>query len=113
MPAVPHADPARYQGRPLVIVLENYILDCIGKLPPESSVELARLMQQGLGGGADWKQTIRDMLQLDAKLDQELRDLWTRNEALAREQGQELHPVQFARMVVDENFAAVVGLPQK
>ena len=113
MSGTPHADPARYQGRPLVIVLENYILDCIGKLPPGSSQELAKLMQQALGGGPDWKQTIRDMLHLDARLDQELRDLWDRNEALAREQGQELHPVQFARMVVDENFADVVGKPQK
>ena len=109
----PHAEPERYQGRPLLIVLENYILDCIGKLPPESSEKLATLMQQALGGGPDWKQTIREMLHLEQSLDQQLRDLWIKNEAIAKRDGIELHPVQFARMVVDENFAEQLGKPAK
>jgi hypothetical protein len=109
----PHVEPERYQGRPLLIVLENYILDCIGKLPPGGSEKLSQMMQKALGGGQDWKQTLREMLHLDPALDQELRDLWTKNEALARKDGIELHPVQFAKMVVDENFAAAVGKPQK
>ena len=109
----PHAEPERYQGRPLLVVLENYVLDCIGKLPAESSQKLSGLMQQALGGGPDWKQTLREMLQLDPSMDNELCALWTKNEALARQQGIELHPVQFAKMVVDENFAELIGKPQK
>ena len=109
----PHAEPERYQGRPLVIVLENYILDCIGKLPADSSEKLSRLMQEALGGGTDWKQTIRQMLHLDAALEQELRDLWTKNAEIAQKDGIELHPVQFAKMVVDENFAELIGKPEK
>jgi hypothetical protein len=109
----PHAEPERYQGRPLLVVLENYVLDCIGKLSPESSQKLAGLMQEALGGGPDWKQTLREMLQLDPSMDEELRKLWTTNEALARQQGIELHPVQFAKMVVDENFTTLIGEPQK
>jgi hypothetical protein len=69
-------------------------------------------MQQVFGGGPDWKQTLRDTLHLDPALDGELLRLWTQNEALAREQGIDLHPVQFAKMVVDENFADLVGKPQ-
>ena len=42
----PHAEPERYQGRPLLVVLENYVLDCIGKLPPGSSDRLTQMMQQ-------------------------------------------------------------------
>jgi hypothetical protein len=109
----PHAEPERYQGRPLLVVLENYVLDCIGKLPPGGSERLSSLMQQALGGGPDWKQTLRDMLHLDPSLDGELCKLWTTNEALARQQGIELHPVQFAKMVVDENFAELIGEPQE
>ena len=107
-----HTEPERYQGRPLLVVLENYVLDCIGKLPPGGSERLSTLMQQALGGGPDWKKTLRDMLHLDPSLDGELRELWTKNEALARQQGIELHPVQFAKMVVDENFAELIGKPQ-
>jgi hypothetical protein len=108
----PHAEPERYQGRPLLIVLENYVLDCISKLPPGDSERLDQMMQQALGGGPDWKQTLREMLQLDPTLDGELQKLWVENESLARKQGIELHPVQFAKMVVDENFAEAVGKPQ-
>jgi len=108
----PHAEPERYQGRPLLIVLENYVLDCIGKLPPESSQKLAGLMQKALGGGPDWKQTLREMLHLDPSMDEELRKLWIKNEALAKQDGTLLHPVQFAKMVVDENFAELIGKPQ-
>jgi len=104
----PHAEPERYQGRPLLIVLENYILDCIGKLPAESSDKLSRLMQEALGGGPDWKQTIREMLHLEDSLDQQLRELWTKNEAIAKQDGIELHPVQFAKMVADENFSDLI-----
>lgn len=109
----PHAEPERYQGRPLLIVLENYVLDCIGKLPPGSSEKLTKMMQQVFGGGPDWKQTLRDTLQLPATLDGQLLELWTKNEAIARQNGVELHPVQFAKMVVDENFADAVGKPLK
>ena len=109
----PHAEPERYQGRPLLVVLENYVLDCIGKLPPGSSDRLTQMMQQVFGGGPDWKQTLRQTLQLDPSMDEELRKLWTKNEALARAEGIELHPVQFAKMVVDENFAELVGKPLK
>jgi len=104
----PSAEPDRYQGRPLLIVLENYVLECIGKLSPESSERLSGMMQQVFGGTKDWKQTLRDVLHLDPALDGELRDLWTKNEALARQNGIELHPVQFAKMVVDENFAELI-----
>lgn len=104
----PHAEPERYQGRPLLVVLENYVLDCIGKLPPGSSENLSRMMQQVFGGGADWKETLRDTLQLDPALDNELQKLWVTNEALARKDGIELHPVQFAKMVVDQNFAHLI-----
>lgn len=104
----PHAEPERYQGRPLVVVLENYILDAIGKLPPESSQKLSLLMRDALGGSSDWKQTIRELLHLDEALDGELRELWSKNAELAKSAGIELHPVQFAKMVVDENFAALL-----
>ncbi|HEX5106230.1 MAG TPA: hypothetical protein VFV87_20565 [Pirellulaceae bacterium] len=107
----PHAEPERYQGRPLLIVLENYVLDCIGKLPPDSSEKLSKLMQDVLGGGPDWRQTLRETLHLDPALDGELQRLWTTNAQLAKQDGIELHPVQFAKMVVDENFADLVGKP--
>jgi hypothetical protein len=45
------AEPERYSGRPLLIVLENYVLDCIGELGPDKQA-LARSVVQRVWGGA-------------------------------------------------------------
>ncbi|HVH20642.1 MAG TPA: hypothetical protein VNF72_20290 [Myxococcota bacterium] len=102
-------EPERYAGRPLLIVLENYVLDCIGELQPEKQ-ELARsVVQRVWGGGNDWKATVRAQLHLEPSMDEALRGMWSRNQAIAEQRNQPLHPIQFARMVVDENFASLIA----
>src|SRR5262249_14410700 len=105
------AEPERYQGRPLVLVLENYVLDCIGELAPERAEKVAAVVQQVFGGDGDWKQTIRTQLRIADSLDHSLREMWVRNQEIARENAYDLHPVQFAKMVVDKNFASQIGEP--
>jgi hypothetical protein len=102
------AEPARYQGKPLLIILENYILDCIGALEPERQELVRGVVQRSLGGGDDWKQTIRTMLQIDGSLDEQLRLMWEQNQEAAQVSGVELHPIQFAKMVADQNFADLI-----
>jgi hypothetical protein len=96
-------------GRPLLIVLENYVLDCIGELQQEKQVLARSVVQLVWNGGDDWKATVREQLHLEATMDQALRDMWSRNQELAKQQNQLLHPVQFAKMVVDQNFASLIG----
>lgn len=102
------AEPDRYQGKPLLIVLENYILDCIGALQPERQELIRGVVQRSFGGGDDWKQTIRSTLQMDAGLDQQLQEMWQQNREAAEANGLELHPIQFAKMVADQNFAHLI-----
>ena len=103
------AEPERYAGRPLLIVLENYVLDCIGALQPDKQ-ELARsVVQKVWGGGDDWKETVRAQLHLESSLDESLRGMWSRNQELAKQHNQPLHPIQFAKMIVDQNFASLIG----
>jgi hypothetical protein len=99
----------RYKGRPLLIILENYILDCIGALEPERQQQVGAIVQRTFGGGADWKQTVRGVLHLGESLDEQLRHMWQQNQELARANGTVLHPVQFAKMVADQNFAYLIG----
>ena len=101
----PHAEPERYAGRPLLIVLENYVLDCIGELPPETQAAVRSVVQRVWGGGDDWRATVRQELKLDSAIDDALRDMWSRNQQLSKRHDQVLHGVQFAKMVVDQNFA--------
>lgn len=103
------AEPDRYVGRPLLIVLENYVLDCIGALEPEKQVIARSMVQRVWGGGDDWKATVRAQLQMKPSLDESLRGMWSRNQELAKEEHQPLHPVQFAKMIADQNFASLIG----
>jgi hypothetical protein len=105
------AEPERYQGRPLVLVLESYVLDCIGALTPDRSEQVGDVVRQAFGGDDDWKQTIRRQLRIADTLDESLRAMWARNQEIARENAYDLHPIQFAKMVVDKNFAPQLGEP--
>lgn len=103
------AEPERYAGRPLLIVLENYVLDCIGALQSDKQALARSVVQKVWGGGDDWKETVRDQLHLESSLDESLRGMWSRNQELAKQHNQPLHPIQFAKMVVDQNFASLIG----
>jgi hypothetical protein len=107
----PDAEPERYQGRPLLLVLENYVLDCIGELALEDQGRIAEVVRTTFGGTLDWKRTIRQQLRIPDSLDDSLRRMWARNQEIARDNAYDLHPVQFAKMVVDQNFARRLGEP--
>lgn len=102
------AEPERYKGRPLLVLLENYVLDAIGELPEGKSAGLAQITQRVFGGGPDWRATLRETLHLPETLDQELRRLWARNRDIARQAKAELHPIQFAKMIADDNFKDLI-----
>src|SRR5262245_41588093 len=104
----PNAEPDRYRGRPLLIVLENYVLAAIGVLPKNADQRLSQLVKSVFGGDDDWKKTVRKHLELSDAIDGSFRELWDRNQAIARQNGTELNPVQFAKMVVDTNFAELI-----
>jgi hypothetical protein len=101
-------EPERYEGRPLILILDNYVLDCIGELPPDKKALITSIVQKAFGGGPDWKKTVRDILQLSDSIEDNIRSLWIENKKIAEQNNSELHPVQFAKMIVDDNFAEFV-----
>lgn len=98
----------RYRGRPLVLVLENYVLAAIGELPPDKHVAMGRVVRRVFGGGGDWMATVRQKLQITRGLEGNIRTLWSQNRKLAEAKGAELLPDEFARLVVEENFAPYI-----
>ena len=106
--AKPSTDPLksdRYKGKPLLILLENYVLDAIGELPKEKQDSIKTVVQRVYGGGDNWKATLRSTLVLEDTVDEEFKRLWVRNQEIARQAGQVLSPAEFARMIVDKNFS--------
>jgi hypothetical protein len=107
----PEAEPERYRGRPILLVLENYVLDCIGELAPERQQAMAGIVSRVFGGGPDWKATVRESLKLNESIDDHLRGMWARNQQVAKVRRTEMLPVQFAKIVADQNFADLIGPP--
>lgn len=89
----------------MLIVLENYVLDCIGELPADKQESLAEIVKRVFDGGDNWKQTVRDHLGFADSIDESIRRLWERNQQIAEGANTTLDPVQFAKMIVDQNFA--------
>ena len=97
-------EPDRYEGRPLILVLDNYVLATLGQLSEDQEAGTADLVRQVFGGGPDWRSTVRATLGLGPGFDDEIRSLFERNRAVAKRLGDELHAVHFAKKVVDESF---------
>jgi len=101
--------PDRYAGKPLLILLENYVLDCIGALSADKQTSIRQIVERTYGAGPDWKHTLRTTLHLGDTLDDHLREMWTRNQEIAKNAAHSLSPEDFARMVVDQNFAPLIS----
>jgi len=99
---------ARYEGRPLLMLLESYVLAAIGELPAERSAGVGAIVRKMWGGDEDWMRTLRRELELEDAMDEGLRTLWGRNRAIAAQNGVELSPLEFARGVADANFAPLL-----
>jgi hypothetical protein len=99
---------SRYEGKPLVRLLECYVLDAIGQLSPADRSNLERMtpkLQDVYKLDGDWRSIVSQVMHFSGTLDGNIRFLWTRNRELATKHGEELLAEDFARMVVDENLA--------
>ena len=99
----------RYDGRPLVRLLELYVLRSIGELATSEEQTLEKMspkLQSIYGGGGQWHEAIAAAVQMPPTLPTAIRDMWNKNREVARENGATLTPQEFAEMFVDRNFAA-------
>lgn len=101
---------SRYDGKPFLRLLECYILSCVDQLSETDRRNLESMepkLQSIYGVPGDWRQITASVVGFDAGLDANIRTLWGQNSKLAASHGEELLPEDFARMVVDQNFAGI------
>jgi hypothetical protein len=100
---------SRYQGKPLLRLLECYVLWAIGHLPEKEASQL-RAMTPKLQSidrvRGDWPHVIATAVQLPAAMPTLIRELWVKNTEIARHNHAMLTPQQFAEMFVDQNLAS-------
>ena len=98
----------RYDGKPLLKLLEFYVLKAIGELSPNDEDRLnamAPRLQGIFGGGGRWHDAIESAVRMETETPSEIRSMWARNLEIARANGVQLIPQQFAEIFVDANFA--------
>lgn len=74
-------DNPRYKANPIYLFFEAYILDVIGKLPPEksASIQAMNLQQTFSTKATEWRDILREVLHLSETIDIAILDLWIRN----------------------------------
>jgi hypothetical protein len=105
-PGLSEADIERYGTKPLLILVEAYVLDCIGELGSDRSALAGQMAARTFGGlpRPDWRTAVRANLGLPSGLDAEVRELWHKNLEEFGHQGLKADPVEFARAFADNNF---------
>jgi hypothetical protein len=102
------SDDPRYDGKPLLRLLELYVLKAIDQLPPldqETLTRLAPKLQALYGGKGQWHEAIEAAVRMPADMPQLIRDMWEKNLEIARANNvPALTPQKFAEMFVDENL---------
>jgi hypothetical protein len=97
----------RYFGKPLLKLLECYVLDAIGHLSPDRDATLTTLqpkLAQALGAEGDWRQIIAATMEFPETLPAKISEIWKAGEAKAYDLGLSVDPEEFARQFVDTNF---------
>ena len=100
----------RYEGRPLLILLENFVLACIGALSAETTARVADLTRRAFGAppDADWMEVLRTQLDLGPGICDTIRERWQAAVAHLEEAGEPSDPIAFARGIVDANFTPLI-----
>jgi hypothetical protein len=93
---------ARYEGKPMLIILDSYAFGIIDELPAEREDYLLMVVQRVFGGGNDWRATVRDAMGWTETIDDEIRTKWARFQQMAREQNKTPDPLAFAWTFGDE-----------
>ena len=99
-------DPGRYGGKPMLRLIECYVLRAIGELPAAQEAQLhAMLPNLNAAFGTDagtWHEAVEQTMHFPPGLVERLRTVWSSNEAEDRARGTSLDPEDWTRAVVDE-----------
>jgi hypothetical protein len=97
----------RYEGKPLLRLIECYVLRAINALSEEQNgalEELTPYLQKTYNRTGSWHEIIAAQMEFPSDLPERIRGMWSRNQEIAKRVGDVLEPEQFAQMFVDSNI---------
>jgi hypothetical protein len=102
-------NPSRYHGKPLLRIIECYVLWVVGQLPQKEAQAMADVtlkLQQLYKTTGTWQEVISKVMEFPPTMPEMIRGLWVKNAAIAKANNVKLSPQQFAEMFVDQNLAS-------
>lgn len=97
----------RYQGKPLLRLLELYILWAINELADKDALileEMTPRLRQTFNCNGAWQEIIATVMEYPESMPDLIRSLWAKNLDIARRNSESLTPQRFAEMVADDNL---------
>ena len=100
----------RYEGKPLLRLLECYALSVIEQLDEEQCEALRRIepkLALTYNRSGTWFEIIHDEMGSPDSLPKKICEVWENNLARVRATGGEIDPNEFAMAFVDQNFPEI------
>lgn len=97
----------RYDGKPLFRLIELYVLDAVGELQPADAQNLEAItpkLRELYGSTGDWRAAIAKALSFPDNMPDRIREMWTKNQEIASQNGTSLDAEDFAILFVDANI---------
>jgi hypothetical protein len=97
----------RYQGKPLLRLLECYVLWMIDALPEKEATALKEMtpkLQSIYRMQGDWQRIVASVMQVPSNMPTLIREMWMKNTKIAQRSDTTLTPQQFAEMFVDQTL---------
>jgi len=97
----------RYAGKPFLLFVDSFILKAIGELDPVMEAKLEKAtpdLRKAFSSAGNWEEIVMEQLEYTAAIRGEIEALWANNQAVAREHGGVLEPMQFVELFVAENI---------
>jgi hypothetical protein len=97
----------RYEGKPMLRLLECYTLHALGLLDHASEANLVAMtpkLRTLYSAEGEWHNVIEKVMQLPTNTPELIRELWIKNQKIAKDNDVVLSPQEFAEMFVDANL---------
>jgi len=100
----------RYAGKPFLKLVDAFVLKAIGHLDPSQDEALQQMtpkLQATFKRTGTWEEIVMAELRFEPEVRTAIRDLWEKNQVIARQKGVSLTPQAFTEMFVAKNVTGV------
>ena len=98
----------RYDGKPLLRLVDAYVLDAIGHLPPEVDAKMTDMepkFREAFGASGSWREMVAEQMKFPEGLPAAIREMWAKGRVkFLAANGYEPDPATFTMSFVDTKF---------